>query len=1107
MGGGPLGAETIIGAIAATVGVSTAVATVVYYVGATLVMGALSNFAAKKAGEGSPDISQRAITSRGTVDPAKIIYGQAMVGGTLAYRNAHGAKNRELWAVHVLAGHEVEEISDVLLDSKTITNAQINSGAVAGGAVDSGDYGPVRGQTVAAIYKHYGTSTQTANSALVAASTDWTTNHRLRGHAYCVTEWVLWDKVQTLWEAGDPTNVKFLVKGKKIYDPRLDDTQVISKSTSPWTYGSGTHRADDSSTWEWSDNPSLCTADYLMDAKFSPLQGGVPPSRIKWDKVAQAADYCDVEVFIPPSASPSNTEKRFTCNGVVYGTATPESNIAELLSSFNGELIFSDGMYEIHAGEYTAPVHSLNEDHIIGPISIGSALESDERVNTMKAVYVDPDREYEATETAYIELYKDTRDNDLELAKSIELPLTNSWYMAQRIVLLRLQEANQELTVRVPFNMHAARLSPDDRINLTLAERGWADKIFKVQSTQFFDQGDSKLGVYVDLKEDDSTAYGDPDVSDYNTVNNQGALTIADPDPVPSQDTLPRSINVGEGAWNIELVPNSDDGTADSNDGEIYFTAGSYRLPDGTLRTITACVVWTPYEASLTPPDQVAYVVWGATSPLTRFSSSPEYAFSTSSAPFGLFCAIYDRFADQWYAVDNNDEEIAFTPASTDYVVARLIKTSASGGYDTLTSLVPTVLNAEATDGATAGDNLLREDDTTVVDDINFLNDYTNGENLAGDLTGNPYMTRVDAFNDRPWGVKAGYGSTDSTIATYADAARTVLEIEDSNDNGIGVVWPAFPVFEGQKFRIAIRFRYTSIETGARLYVRCLEKSSPLTSGNTHLGYLNGEAGVDTTGSSGSTGVEIIDGGATGWSGSAAAGGLEVDPDLTENTWYEMVLEYTAGSGREWASPCILNWDTSTGASQSSILEIDVFSVQPAATLNEGTLADQDTVGQFDIDLYAAGRVSVASGASSVSVTTAGWKELETVDVTVPATATDSVVMLEVVTSLAGSLLTHGTSQGFTSWQMRILDDDDAVVLSYNMEGGYTRLDVNAASFNYVYMRGERTVNVLVPSADLNAGQTNTFKVEINGQAAFSAWSILGGCELMRATLLNQSEA
>ena len=909
MRGGQLGIEAGVVAIAAALGVTT---TAVYIaIGQFVLLVASSVYASNKAKQGSPDISARTLTSRGTIDPAKIIYGEALVAGTLAYRNAHGIRNREMWAVHVLAGHEIEGITDVYLDDKLITNAQINSGAAAGGAVGSGDFGPVRSQTVCAIYKHYGTSTQTSNSALVAASSDWSTSHRLRGYAYAVTEFVLWDRTQTLWEAGDPTNVKFLVQGKKVYDPRLDSTQ---------TFGSGSHRVATPATWEYSDCPPLCLADYLMDSKFSPLANGISPDRIDWEAVADAADICDTLVFIPPAASPQNTEKRYTCNGVIYGADTPEENVKRLLSSFNGTLAFTSGMYVIDASTYEAPADSLSEDDVIGAIAISSALDSDERVNTLKAIYTDRDKQYEATETAAIELYKTERDNGEELIKSIELPLTNSWFMAQRICLLRLQEANEELTVTVPCNLKAARLVPGQRVNFTLTERGWTPKVFKVLSWEFFDRGGDKLGVNLKLREDDATAYGDPEVADYNTVDAFGTLTIVDPDPVPGLATIPLGINVSEGAWNINLVNNSTNGTVDSDVGEVWLTAGTFALPDGTARVFASGYVATPYEVANTPPDQVAYIVWGATNPDTRFGAVVWGSANAETA--GLFCAIYDRNADQWYAVDNAGAETAFTPADTDYVVARLVKTSASGGIDGVTSLVAFVNDPLATVGATLGTDVFNEAGD-ILSDIDVRNDQLVTSSL-GLLNANPTFQIPRVRNSGP---TTGLGNlvpaswflsgTATQGHRYVDDAVRDEIIFDAATGAL-VTSEARRVEVGTTYEFVALCRATASTMDVVLSAREYS-TDQLPTGKRSIGSATSPEDEVTTAT---TSVTVA--------------------TANVGTSYTLVSGfYTPTGTAKWFSMGIIE-DTSPGSGQDMYVEWAGY--REASTRNTGALADQDTV-------------------------------------------------------------------------------------------------------------------------------------------------------------------
>ena len=712
-----MGIGALIAKALTAMGVKAGIASAIGYAVSALISYGLSRLVARPGVKGSQGQGARAVTTRGTVEPQKIIYGEALVGGVLAYKNTHDGDpfgndyfpgtNYQLWAVHVLAGHEVEEITDIWLDEDQILASAINGGSAGGGAVESGTYGPRDGFNAVEIWKYTGTATQTAAGELTAVSDDWTTDHRLRGYPYIVTMFALFEETQVVWEAGDPTSVKALVKGKKVYDPRLDDTQVIDSSTSPVTMGSGSHRVNDSTTWEYfndavsprvaiGDNPALCLADFLRDAKFSPFAGGIDESRIDWEAVAQAADDCDALVPVPPAASPENTQKRFTCNGVIYGTEDGEQNAAMLLSCMNGSLTTVNGKYVMRAGVYESPSDDLYDNDLISSISVGSALDSDQRINTLKATYTDAERSFELTETepVTISAYKDTRDGGDELIDSIELPMTNNWYEAQRICLQRLKEANEELVIQVRANLKAARLVPGQRINLYVTERSWNPKIFKVEAWSLVERGENQFGVDLVLKEDSADAYTDPVVSDYSTTSNNGTLTIADPVLIPGIDSIPRGMRFGVGSWDIDLIPNSDDGSADSNDGEVYFLSGTYQLLVGgteVRRTIArstttlGIAINTPYEGSERPADGVAYLVWGATSASTRFANSPTLSFQS----YQIFVAVYDRFIDQWYAVDDNGVKLAFTPdPQSDVVVARLVKTSSSGGIDSLTPLV-----------------------------------------------------------------------------------------------------------------------------------------------------------------------------------------------------------------------------------------------------------------------------------------------------------------------------------------------------------------------------------------------------------------------------------
>jgi hypothetical protein len=163
---------------------------------------------------------------RSAVDTRRIIYGQVMVSGPLVYAQSTGDANQYLSMVIALAGHECEEIGDIYFNDELVGTLS----GVDGGLVTTGRFA-----NYAFINKHLGAADQFADSQLIIDSGGtWTTAHRLRGICYL---YIRLTYSADIFPNGIP-NVKAVVKGKKLYDPR-------------------------DGTTAWSDNWALCVRDYL----------------------------------------------------------------------------------------------------------------------------------------------------------------------------------------------------------------------------------------------------------------------------------------------------------------------------------------------------------------------------------------------------------------------------------------------------------------------------------------------------------------------------------------------------------------------------------------------------------------------------------------------------------------------------------------------------------------------------------------------------------------------------------------------------------------------------------------------------------------------------
>ena len=387
-----------------------------------------------------------------------------------------------------------------------ITDSQINGGSDAGGNVTAGTFGPKNSSTICVIKKHLGEASQTADVLLTGPFANYTSAHRGDGIAYLAMKWVLNEDSAETWDKFAPSNVKALVQGKSIYDPRLEFAAV-------GTRGQDTTNA---SYITYSTNPALCVVDYLTDTY---LGMGVSVSKIDWDSVTTAADGCDVSVSVP-----GGTESRFTCNGVVFATDSHQKNINKILSAMNGNLVYSNGKYIVHAGIYEAPTETLTEDDLIGAISIKTSLERSDRFNTIKGLFIDPSQNHKSTEFPKVQLADAvTRDNNEILEKEVQYPMTNSSYMAQRLSNKLIQLSDQQKVVSFPANLSALRITAGDRVQVSVEELNWSNKVFQCAGWTFSEDG----GVNLTLREDSSTSYADPAVNEYSTVTATGDITDA----------------------------------------------------------------------------------------------------------------------------------------------------------------------------------------------------------------------------------------------------------------------------------------------------------------------------------------------------------------------------------------------------------------------------------------------------------------------------------------------------------------------------------------------------------------------------------------------------
>lgn len=516
----------------------------------------------------SSDVRNRQFVVRSSIQPRNILYGSSVTSGPLIFVHTSGANKEYLHMVVALVAHEVTAIPVVFFNDEAITADQIDgSGNVIAG----------RFAGHAVIKKYLGTAAQTADADLMSASGGiWTANHRLQGVAYV---YVRFKHNYDVYESGLP-NVKALVHGKKVYDPRDGQTRwtdnpallVRDYLTNPLGLSASSGEVDDTIcaaaanvcdervavvqtgiavTFDGTTNTVIVGKDSLRfgnrDAVQFTTSGALPPplaTGTTYYIIRESATSCKLaltdadardRVAIDFSTAGSGTHQmvhwdqpRYTGNGILSTDTSPRDNMQVLLTSMAGALPYVQGKYEVRAGAYTATTFALDEDDLRGPISVQAKTPRKELYNAVKGLYVEPWRYWQPTDfTPVTNSTYETQDGAVRIYRDIELVFTTNQIMAQRIGKLHLEKSRQGIVVTFPAKLRALKTKAWATVALTIAHLGWNAKVFRVIGWSLSPDG----GVDLQLTEESSASYN----------WNSGEATVIDDAP---DTNLPSKISV-----------------------------------------------------------------------------------------------------------------------------------------------------------------------------------------------------------------------------------------------------------------------------------------------------------------------------------------------------------------------------------------------------------------------------------------------------------------------------------------------------------------------------------------------------------------------------------
>jgi len=470
------------------------VAKALVYTVAMLALSKISKALAPKISRPRPKAD---VEYSGTQEPRRILYGQNMVSGmNVIPPIVTGANGEYLHQVLAIAGTEITGIDSVYFDTTEIPNASIG----AGGDVNAGTY-----SGKASIRKYLGTTPQAADDILMSAFTQWNASHRGDGVAYLALRYTF---DQSVYKNAKP-DVKMLVRGRSVYDPRLDTTPGANPTNV--TY------------FAYTTNPALCLADYLtLDIAL-----GDVPAKIDWPLVVTAANECDETVSLPSAA----TQNRYTCNTVLYAPMSPEDfndGIETLAKAMMGACYFSGGKWRMYAGSYSTSEFTLTESDVGGQLSVLTAQsrKSGGFYNAVRGHFIDAARNYQDLDfTPITSSAFQTEDGGERIFLDADFPCVQNQYEAQRNAILLLRQSRRRRIVKGVFTLrNAFGIRPYMTGTVTIAEVGWTNQLVRCIGWRLRPEP----AIELDLQELGSADFDDPLTTDYTVPGSIVLPTPAD---------------------------------------------------------------------------------------------------------------------------------------------------------------------------------------------------------------------------------------------------------------------------------------------------------------------------------------------------------------------------------------------------------------------------------------------------------------------------------------------------------------------------------------------------------------------------------------------------
>jgi hypothetical protein len=257
--------------------------------------------------------------------------------------------------------------------------------------------------------------------------------------------------------------------------------------------------------------------DYMTDERYGAGMTGLVDST----SATALNTYSDQTITYTPSGGGSATQARYRINGVIDTGRPVLDNVEKMLECSDSWMAYNaaSGLWSVVINKADSSTFSFNDSNLIGEIRV-SAIDINQQINQIQIEFPNSENR-DQPNMVFLETPAGLRyPNEPDNRQTTTLEFTNNSVQAQYLGNRRLEQAREDLIVTITSTYPGIQVDAGDVVDITNADYGWTNKLFRVMKVSEATVDDGNLGATLELSEYNADVYDDSSITAFAPAPN-----------------------------------------------------------------------------------------------------------------------------------------------------------------------------------------------------------------------------------------------------------------------------------------------------------------------------------------------------------------------------------------------------------------------------------------------------------------------------------------------------------------------------------------------------------------------------------------------------------